>query len=290
MAGLRRRRTIVALAAASGLLVGLLSGAALLVLAPQQVSSEASVLVLPAIPVEDINVSADASTVNMDTEVQILGSVQVAAAVQADLGTSDTLRELLGRVSAFIQPNSQVMTVVYTADSPEEAQQGAESFAEQYLSVRGESAQATISDVVDSLEDQLTGFQADLEEVVDEVVDAPLTSARRSLADARRVIIIGQINDTNSQLLRLRATQASPGTVISTASLPESSERSATTVLVVLGAAGALVGSIAGEALYRVRSARGSGTGDPTEQPAEDRPAMADDPPPDVESVTSASS
>jgi membrane-associated HD superfamily phosphohydrolase len=243
----------VVIGAVVGALLGLAAGVLLLTLASGAVRSEASVLVLPTIALQDVAVAGESAELSMDTEAQVARSVQVAEAVKRSTDSAASTDTLLRSVRAFVQPNSQVMTITFDADNAETAREGAQAFAEEYLTVRADNARQAVDGALAALQSQVTSLEADLRRTNDELSNASLNSARRSLADAQRTIVISQINDANSQLLRLRAVTPNPGRVISTASTPVRRALPTVPVLLLASVIGAAVGAGIGMGWTRVR-------------------------------------
>lgn len=156
--------------------------------------------------------------VNVETEAQLVRAEGVTKLVRQRLGldvSDDALRQ---RVSVENPPNSQILHISYTASTREEALRGAQAFATAYLSYRENLAKTTIETRLERLRSQ-----------------QPTSESLQNEIDA------------------LRATDLTPGHILSPADAPESPRR---TDLFVLGGAGGIGGLLIGVLLALVRTRR----------------------------------
>jgi succinoglycan biosynthesis transport protein ExoP len=96
-------------------------------------------------------------TRSIETASQFVTSLNVAEDVREDLGLSETPRELLEKVSAEPVAQSNIVAVTAEGDTPEEAQELANAFANGTVANRTEQMQAAIDARLPTLESQLQG-------------------------------------------------------------------------------------------------------------------------------------
>ena len=77
--------------------------------------------------------SRTTTTVNLDTEAQVVQSATVAQAADKLMHSTDNVQSLLRRVSVTVPANSQVLSISCEASSPDAAASCAQAFAQAYL-------------------------------------------------------------------------------------------------------------------------------------------------------------
>lgn len=239
-----RRWRVTVLAVVVGLAV---AGLAFLAQSPLYRSS-ASVLVLPT-GVPD-RAGALGARVNLDTEVQLLKSEQVASAAAALLRTPAPGAELVERLDVFVPPNAGILEIGFTASSPVEAQQGAHAFAQAYIENRSADARTAVASQLDSFTQELASLQSALEAAAAKLAELPAGSAERAYAEAQRTVLINQISQLESRVAPLRAADTVGGEIITDARAPR---RPIAPRPVLFLASGLLVGLTAGVAAAYLR-------------------------------------
>ena len=226
-------------------LLGLVGGAAFgLALRPAYESS-ARVLVHP--------ITADTSTPEpldaaaMGTERELVFADGVADLVLQRSGWPESPAEIRRPLKVSIAGGTQNLNIRYRADSPDRARMGAQLFAESYLAYRGDLAAATRDGSRRSLEtalreasDRMAGLRSTLG-----TTPAGAQAAGEALAEEAAPYRAGLAEVT-------AITPHAAGSVVSPAVLPSS--RSGAGPLAA-GAAGALLGLMAGVGLTRLQGA-----------------------------------
>jgi Mrp family chromosome partitioning ATPase/capsular polysaccharide biosynthesis protein len=214
---LRRRWWVVLL----GMLVGLLLALELLALSTKTYVATASVLVTSTgTSSDDVAGGRTSGEINLDTEAQLLTSIDVATAAQALLKSTEDPRVLADHVTATVPANTSVLEISYSAATPEDAQRGAQAFAKAYLDNRLATATARVSGQVKALQSQLASLQKSLQEVTGKVAALPETSPDHALAVAQQNVLVNLITQLNARLSPLQANAIEPGRTIANAKLP----------------------------------------------------------------------
>ena len=217
---LRRRWWVLAL----GAVVGLLLAVEMLMLSSKTYVSTAGVLVLPT-GVDNASVAGGRTggEINLDTEAQLLTSVDVATRARNLLKVPDEPRDLAANVTVAVPPNTSVLNISYSASTPEDAQRSAQAFAQAYLDSRAAVATAKLKTQAAALQEQITAARKTLQEVTGKKAALPETSPDRADADAQENILINQITQLSGDLSPLQAALAAkiePGRVINSPKLP----------------------------------------------------------------------
>lgn len=217
---LRRRWWVLAL----GAVIGLVLAVEVLVLSSKTYESTAGVLVLPT-GVESAGVVGDRTggDINLDTEAQIVSSVDVATRAKALLQVDSDPRDLAANVSVAVPPNTSVVNISYSAPNPEDAQRSAQAFGQAYLDNRAAVATAKLKTQVAALQGQIATATKSLRTVTGQKAALPETSPDRAEADAQENILVNRISQLNGDLSPLEATLAAkvePGRIINSPKLP----------------------------------------------------------------------
>jgi Mrp family chromosome partitioning ATPase/uncharacterized protein involved in exopolysaccharide biosynthesis len=216
----RRRWWVLAL----GAVVGLLLAVELLVLSTKTYISTAGVLVLPTgVDSSSVSGGRTGGEINLDTEAQLLMSIDVASRARTLLKVPDEPRDLAANVAVAVPPNTSVLNVSYSAPTPEDAQRSAQAFAQAYLDNRAAVATQKLKTQVAALQEQITAARKNLQEVTAKKAALPETSPDRADADAQENILINQITQISGDLSSLQAAltaKVDPGRVINSPKLP----------------------------------------------------------------------
>lgn len=249
---LRRRSWLVLL----GLVVGVVGASFWTANQAEQYRSEALILVLPA----EAGTSATlvsgrtSGAINLDTEAQIVRSALIADAVNTTLTEAGGVAvpmaaELMEHLEVVVPPNSQVLQIGYVASTAGDAQVVADAYAKAYLSERSRAVTAAVEDARTRLTEERNGLQGELSDVIDEIGELSelLTEPPElALAEARRDIVVSQINAIDTELATLNSVRAESGRLLTAAPLPDAPFAPNQTVDL---AAGALVGLVLGVVL-----------------------------------------
>jgi capsular polysaccharide biosynthesis protein/Mrp family chromosome partitioning ATPase len=203
---------------------------------------------------------AGANGPNMATEAQIARSPAVASAAARDLGLDVTPSELLSRLAVFVPADSDVVNFTYSSPRPEDAQAGAQAFADAYAAVRRQqfedstlvSASST-AERINVMRDQLSAVRLQLEQAV---------GSRKKALGLQSENLTLQLSLLQQKLAELneQLTTFTPVTVLGNTPLPRSPSKPNVPLNVFLGLLGGLMIGFAIAALAellddRVRSA-----------------------------------
>jgi uncharacterized protein involved in exopolysaccharide biosynthesis len=147
----------------------------------------------------DVAGGRTSSEFDLDTETRLLTSTDVATRAQAMLKSPEDPSSLASRVTATVPPNTSVLEVSFSADTPEDAQRGARAFANAYLDAR----QATVAAQVKALRSQVAVIRKDLRRVTGQVAARPTTSPEYEEAVVRQKLLIARITNLNTMLRAL---------------------------------------------------------------------------------------
>ncbi|MGB3763290.1 MAG: hypothetical protein WA966_08705 [Ornithinimicrobium sp.] len=244
----RRRRTTVV---AGGLLLTLLLATAGYILGASRssdVRAEAVVLVTPLVGNPFSPDGQGEDLLNLQSEAQLVNSDAVATLVARRGGTAPTPEGLLEGLSVEVPPNTQILTIAYSAADAGVASERAQAFATEYLRFRQERAEALLAGRSAGVEGQIEEQNRRLRQLVAQRSSAQ-TDSRRQLLSTRIDAASAQIAALRGQLAQLAVGSIDPGQVVTPASATSVSSAPP------LALAGALLGAIVGAlvALLAVR-------------------------------------
>ena len=229
---------------ALGLVLGLLAGAAYLQLAPKTYTSTAKVLVYSTTSDTETENGVTSDGVNLDTEAQIVRSVDVAEVAAETLDSGSDPVDLASKVSVTVPPNTTVLEIDFAGSSPEGAQAGASAFAEAYLDNRAAIAQDAIDTDIDTLRSRMDDLTSELTRVTRQLSDAD-GSNERAVLRTRRNQLTGELDTLNSTLGPLESSVQNPGRVIVGAQTPESATSPLPYLVIVSSALLGFLGALA---------------------------------------------
>ena len=119
---------------------------------------------------------------DIDTQVTIAQSPEVAQGVRTQLGNTLGVSELLGMISVEAAPNADVLDITASAGDAKEAARIANAFANQYITFRANSQLSAIDAVKNQLQQQLNSAPAGSAEA------ASLQQQLQRLAQSRAVV------------------------------------------------------------------------------------------------------
>lgn len=214
---------------------------------PRTYVSSTAVLVLPtAAGLESSLAGVGATGVEIDTEVQLASSAQVAQQAADGLDGRLSATELLAATTVTVPTNSTVLDVEVGAPDAQLAADAASAVAVAYLDRRQAQADAEVTDVVSTLTDQVDRLTSRLQEITASLGTLGDDDAGgRALAESERSVVVSQLADVNSRLVALQAGTAQGGEVITAAEVPTSAVSPRLLVNVGAGlAVGALLGGL----------------------------------------------
>ncbi|MDQ4005677.1 MAG: Wzz/FepE/Etk N-terminal domain-containing protein [Actinomycetota bacterium] len=243
LAVLRRQRLMIAAVTGSVIAIALAYAA----LAPPVYQARAEVLVQPANPTSS---TAAALPPSMDTEKEILVSESVALKAAEKLGWSGTIGDLLQHVEVEIPPETQVLDVSFSGESPEAAERGAESFAESYLEFRSDQVKRSLLALETARRQELDALRDRLEIAERDLQDFPKGSAQYLEAQARQQDLLAEMAAVQRQITTLVSANVSSGEIIAHATAQPEPVSPNTKIAL---AAGIFFGLFAGVVLAFVR-------------------------------------
>jgi capsular polysaccharide biosynthesis protein/Mrp family chromosome partitioning ATPase len=243
-----------------GVLIGGIFGITALGAAPKTYESTTSLIVQPTGDDTNVENGRTSSTINLDTEAQIVTSTVVAARAAELMHSSLAPRELAKQVAVQVPANTSVLNITFAASNAARAQEGAQTFAQAYLDNRKAVAQDKVKANVASLRDTIDSLNADLIKVNDDLQEV-ISESRHAYLTTQRALLIQQIRTSTSSLGPLQNEDVQPGTVITKAQKPTSPSGLSPLLVLVSGLfIGLLLGLIAAvvrdRSDHRVRSRR----------------------------------
>lgn len=193
--------------------------------------------------------------VNLDTQAQVVQSATVAQAAAKMMHATDSLQQLINRVSVTVPANSQVLAISCQASSADGAATCAQSFAQAYLNYSSASTRASANDQISALQSRISALESASAKLTVEISSLPVNSSQRAAAAAQLSSDRSQLNSLNGQVAQLTAELANPsgGSILSNAT-PPSSPSSPKKLLVF--PSGLLAGLLIGLILAFVRDRR----------------------------------
>ncbi|HEU5161379.1 MAG TPA: Wzz/FepE/Etk N-terminal domain-containing protein [Streptosporangiaceae bacterium] len=208
---LLRRRWWVVVAVS---VIGLAIGGALLVTRPKVYTSAAQILIKdPSDP------TSNGKKINLDTEVAVMKSQQVAVRAKALLRSDESPTRLPRHIEVTAIPNSSVLAVSYNASSPAAAQQGAHLYAQAYLQNRIEQVKNDISRQIAGYRAQIVNLDKQQKALIQQMLEVPGTSQDRQRQKAEVTRIQNQMEKFGERVVELDGAIGNPGQIISDARL-----------------------------------------------------------------------
>lgn len=236
MAVLRRRALVVV---GTVVLMSLIALGLFLSL-PKSYEATAVVDLSPALA----GTSSTSATVSTTTEARIVTSVSVARLAAESLSSRKSPQELIKTVDVSSPLSSEVLDVTFTASSARRAADGANAFAQAYLTYRSDTTQQDLDLREKKVSAEISTLQAQLDKLDTELGQRAAT--QRSLAQ-------GQMGQLQSQLNDYRTSVSVAGELAGPASPPTSASAPKPSLFL----AGGLVGGLlVGVALALVRDRR----------------------------------
>ena len=163
---------------------------------------------------------------NLETESELVASIPVANRVQRETRSALLPEELLSAVHVTVFSDNQVMEVSYSSTSPEEASVMANSFAENYLNYRRDTALKKVRAAEDQVGRLIADVETRLTEIEDQIEQARGTDdGLASTLQAEHASLLARLGVLQQRLYELapdRALRIGGGQVIESASVPKS--------------------------------------------------------------------
>jgi Mrp family chromosome partitioning ATPase/capsular polysaccharide biosynthesis protein len=166
--------------------------------------------------------SRTTSTINLDTEAQVVQSATVAQAADKLMHSTDNVSLLLRRVSVTVPANSQVLSISCEASSADGAASCAQSFAQAYLNYSSNSTTASIKTQLSTLQSNINSLESGSAKLKVAIANLPTNSPQRASDNEELTSEHSQLGSLNGQIATLTANLADPsgGSIISNATPP----------------------------------------------------------------------
>jgi polysaccharide biosynthesis transport protein len=183
-------------------------------------TATATLYVRPALsPLTQITRPTDISA---KTEMNVATSGAVATLARQSMRPTPRVDWLLRHVSANMTDGTQVLSISFSAHTPSRAQQGAEAFANSYLTYRQQQSQALVQGALDADTNQLQAIGGQIQKLSAQLQTMPQGSSRRADVQSRLSLLTSQSLAVQSDLASLQTITTAPGEVINPASVPTS--------------------------------------------------------------------
>jgi capsular polysaccharide biosynthesis protein len=239
---LRRRWWIVLLVA----VIGTVGGIGYVKAAHKVYAATASVYVAAtAGTANQVSGGRTTGAVSLDTQAQVVQSATVAQAAAKLMHSTETVSQLVSRVSVAVPANSQVLSISCQASSADGAATCAQSFAQAYLDYSTASTTDSVKSQLTALQSRISALEGASAKLTVEVASLPANSAQRAAAQEQLSSDHSQLDSLNSQVAQLTSALANPsgGSIISGAVAPRSPSSPKMTLILP---SGLLVGLLAG--------------------------------------------
>jgi len=166
--------------------------------------------------------SRTTSTVNLDTEAQVVQSATVAQAADKLMHSTDNVQRLLHRVSVTVPANSQVLSISCEASSANSAASCAQAFAQAYLNYSRNSTTASLKSQITTLQSNIAALESGSGKLKVAIANLPSNSPERASDNIQLSSDHSQLDSLNGQIATLTANLADPagGSIISNATAP----------------------------------------------------------------------
>lgn len=188
--------------------------------------------------------------VSLDTQAQLVTSLNVATLVQAQMKTSTAPSDLASNVSVSVPPNSTIMDIACDADTPSDAAACSHAFATQYLAYRLSQANNEINNEVAGWQKQIDTDTATYNATESELAGKPSNSPDAATLQGTASRMQRLIESAQGQISSLTGTPQNPGSIISDATTPT---QPIEPVVLINLAGGALLGLLLGLGVAIVR-------------------------------------
>ena len=236
VAALRRSAILILVLAATGTALGVAAG----LRRAEDHTARASILVSPLDGNPYNTTGRGDDLINLETEAQVVRSDPVARAVAEQIGDPAEPSDMLSGLTVSVPPNTQILTIVYTASSDATAVRRAQGFAESYLDFRRARSEDVTRSKTDRIQSQINSQNKTLAGLVDRF-NAETVASKKSLLQEQVSGVTAQIGQLQAQLAELQTGSIDPGQVITPATTVGTSSLRALLTYAVLGALAGLL-------------------------------------------------
>lgn len=198
------------------LTIGTLAGVAYGLRSADEHTARASILIAP-LEGNPFNPSGRGDDLlNLETEAQVVGSDPVARSVAERLGDGVSTIDLLAGLEVTVPPNTQILTIEYSASTDNNAIRRAQGFADSYLQYRRDRSETVVSSRSERIQDQVDAQNKALSGLVARS-NVETNAANRNLLVQQINGVTTQIDQLQAQLAELQTGSDDPGQVITPA-------------------------------------------------------------------------
>ena len=187
------------------------------------------------IPEAKTQLSRDQSISDVQTEVQVMKSEEVAKLAAGRLNDGRSSKELLAHLRVGTPTDARVLVVSYNAPTPAGAQRAAQALAEAYIGLKTDQARRAISE-------QTTSFQPTIDALTKQVAQVQTAFSKVSADSPEGRNLNQQLSRLATQLAQEQNSQSTAGSqpidggrILSPAALPESKAGTSLTTNVGIG-------------------------------------------------------
>lgn len=205
------------------LLLGAVAGVLYAASTPPSYTSTARVLVNPSVGNPFVptptSVRQDELT-SLETEAQVARSAEVLSGVAAAQEPAMTTTALERGLTVTVPPNTQILTIAYTAGDPDKAQSITAAVANAYLENRSRRFDDVNAERVDQVQTQIDGVLSDLRDATAAAQNGP--TADRSYQTQLATALRNDLVSLRAQRTALETSETPAGSIISPATAPQS--------------------------------------------------------------------
>ena len=158
---------------------------------------------------------------NLDTEVQLVGSTPVATLAAKSIGAGALPADLLKHVSASAVTTSQALQISFSDPSPSVAQRGAAAFAAAYLTNRQTQAEQLVATQQAKIAAALAAAETRIRKDDGIITSSPASSAAVQTAKTDRANAQDQIGALKTQETGVALLNTQPGQILVAAETPK---------------------------------------------------------------------
>jgi capsular exopolysaccharide synthesis family protein len=187
---------------------------------PKVFSATATVLARPILVQSTDTDPLD--NLSMPTEVQLVGSNGVARIARTLMGSTESIADLLKRVSVSTPENTQILQISFKDSGAETARRGAQGFAQGYLEFKATQAQIAIEENSATIQGQIDAIDQDIQNLDSEIEGLLPESPERTSAESERESLEATRLGLLNQKTAWATSTSDPGEVVERAEQPSS--------------------------------------------------------------------
>lgn len=242
-------------------LLAILGGAAGGYLLPSAKFESSAVIQVKNGLVDLTQTGATGGAPNMSTEQQVASSASVVGQALEGTPGGFSVSQFQARGTVSSPPDSTTLTLTFTGDTAEGAQEAAQAWADAYLNLRDIELGATLKGAAEQLSTSVDDLQDQLDAAQQRIINttAGTVEARRAEASVR--LLVGQLRSAQGKLRSLDSVVVDPGRIIGNPIRPAHPSGLTLPYAIAIGAlTGALLGLVlalvAERFQQRIRDAR----------------------------------